>query len=334
MQPDSESDAGNPPSGGAALLGSRPVFEIGDYQDLGDKLWGAYGARLNGSERRQAPFVARANRAEIAEVVLHYCRYDTSVDIAFSHRAGIRQMLCLTGFGALTAGSRTLAITPRFTSLLEVDATFEATYRDGYQQLVLEFDPAGLARTAEAVLETAKLDFHFLEQLPVEDRLRSREIALTLGRLLGPRDAPSDIVVHELAQALKSAFLIENLPGYSDALAARTPEASRTLAARLEDYIQANWKRPLGVEDIAAACGVSVRSVFARFKRDRGVTPAAYVREVRLTHARRMLEAGEGSVMDVVLACGFAGVGHFAKRYRERFGELPSTTAARARRRL
>ena len=78
-----------------------------------------------------------------------------------------------------------------------------------------------------------------------------------------------------------------------------------------------------------------MRSVFARFKRHRGVSPLTYLREVRLGHANRMLleaEAG-ASVIDIALACGFASLGHFAQRYRERFGELPSATLARGDRR-
>jgi transcriptional regulator GlxA family with amidase domain len=101
-------------------------------------------------------------------------------------------------------------------------------------------------------------------------------------------------------------------------------------ADRLEAYIEANWHRPMTVEDVAQACGVSVRSVFARFRQRRGVSPAAYLRDLRLSNARNLLlDPTGGSVIDVALKCGFASFGHFASRYREKFGELPSMTIAR-----
>jgi transcriptional regulator GlxA family with amidase domain len=56
---------------------------------------------------------------------------------------------------------------------------------------------------------------------------------------------------------------------------------------------------------------------------------------VRLRHAREMLGAGdpEASVTSVAFVCGFGNLGHFARDYRETFGERPSETLARAARR-
>jgi transcriptional regulator GlxA family with amidase domain len=56
---------------------------------------------------------------------------------------------------------------------------------------------------------------------------------------------------------------------------------------------------------------------------------------VRLKHARRMLAApnAETTVTLVAFACGFGNLGHFARDYRETFGERPSETLVRAARR-
>ena len=79
---------------------------------------------------------------------------------------------------------------------------------------------------------------------------------------------------------------------------------------------------------MADACGVSVRSVYARFKECRGQSPLSYMRDVRLSRARDLLSdpLQPASVLDVAMRCGFSSFGHFARRYRERFGELPSDT--------
>ena len=96
----------------------------------------------------------------------------------------------------------------------------------------------------------------------------------------------------------------------------------------VEEYIEANWRAPLDIETLAAVTGGSTRSIFKAFKEARGVSPMAFVKRVRLGHARRMLqELDEAtSVIDVAFQCGFLNPGHFARDYRMAFGELPSET--------
>jgi len=156
-------------------------------------------------------------------------------------------------------------------------------------------------------------------------------VALALARQFTHADSGNDMVNTGLEQALISAFLFENRAILSPASAHRPPLAGRGDVARLEDYIQAHWDRPLLIEDVAAACGVSVRSVFLRFKQDRQVSPLTYIRNLRLDNARRLLLDSRCplSVVDIGLRCGFSSLGHFARRYRERFGELPSATLTR-----
>jgi transcriptional regulator GlxA family with amidase domain len=95
--------------------------------------------------------------------------------------------------------------------------------------------------------------------------------------------------------------------------------------------MDAHWDRPLTIEAVAQACGGSVRSVYSSFRQESGMSPMAYLRDVRLTHARQLLQEDQGSVIDVALRCGFASLGHFARRYRAKFAELPSQTHARGR---
>ena len=56
---------------------------------------------------------------------------------------------------------------------------------------------------------------------------------------------------------------------------------------------------------------------------------------MKLRRAREMLSAAatETSVTAVAFVCGFGNLGHFARDYRETFGERPSETLARATRR-
>jgi AraC family ethanolamine operon transcriptional activator len=57
----------------------------------------------------------------------------------------------------------------------------------------------------------------------------------------------------------------------------------------------------------------------------------AYLKQVRLEHARSALQSGaaftSAGVTQVAFNCGFSHLGRFAADYRAQFGELPSATA-------
>lgn len=315
-------------------LASHLVLRTTDRDSLAESLSDKYGAALTSAGQGDTPFFAQANRVQVGGVALHYCRYDTPVDIAFSDMAGVRQLLCLTSQGRISSGGRQTQINAEATTILPPGSSFLASYGAGYQHIVTQFDVEALRRKAEAIVgypQHGPFALPVLEALATSTRVRSRQISFALARMLAT-ETDIDMPLIEMGQALSSAFLLENLSGFADRLAEEPKSASVAAVKVLEDYIQANWNRPLTVEDIAAACGVSVRSVFARFKQHRGIAPLTYLRELRLDRARHLLlHDQEDSVISIAMTCGFSSFGHFARRYRERFGELPSTTRARGR---
>ncbi len=100
----------------------------------------------------------------------------------------------------------------------------------------------------------------------------------------------------------------------------------------LEEFIEANWDKPIDIRAMSAIGNVSARSLFRQFRKDRGYSPADFAKRIRLAHAREMLEqSGVGaSVTQIALRCGFQNSGHFARDFRLAFGELPSETSRRS----
>jgi len=49
---------------------------------------------------------------------------------------------------------------------------------------------------------------------------------------------------------------------------------------------------------------------------------------MRLHEARRQLERRQGTVSEVAYRVGFSNMSYFAKKYRERFGVVPSEVGA------
>lgn len=322
--------------GEAAPFASRPIIRATDPGAMAEALWRTYKVGSARFEDTGSPFLALANSVRLEGVRFHYCRYDTPAQIRFVAMGGYRQVFVLSGASEFKIGGTRFALGPKSTGLIAPGSDFDATYSEGYAHIIAEFDEVALVRKAEML---SGRDFTGLPDLAVRRALPAGSFWKTRGLVDNLADqfaAGADeeaLPITELTQALVSGFLMDHLGGSPWLLSASPKAASRPAADRLEDYIRENWKRPLTVEEIAAACGVSVRSVFARFRETRGTSPMAYLRALRLDEARRRLREGDPgvSVIDVALACGFASLGHFARRYRDRFGELPSETAMRAR---
>jgi|GEM_PF-5262523 len=79
-----------------------------------------------------------------------------------------------------------------------------------------------------------------------------------------------------------------------------------------------------GPTELAELLCLSQRTLYRRLGELAGLTPAAWLRELRLTQARRLLEAGGASVAEVADAVGFASPRYFATLYTERFGRRPT----------
>jgi transcriptional regulator GlxA family with amidase domain len=75
---------------------------------------------------------------------------------------------------------------------------------------------------------------------------------------------------------------------------------------------------------LAEHCGVSQRTLEKTFTDLRGLTPVAYVRNLRLDHARRALDESEATVAEVAARFGFRSSTTFALEFRKRFGISPS----------
>jgi transcriptional regulator GlxA family with amidase domain len=97
--------------------------------------------------------------------------------------------------------------------------------------------------------------------------------------------------------------------------------------------LEANLGRPVQLRDIAAAIGMSERTLRHKFVIDVGTPPMRYLRLRRLAMAQQALRHGgtDGvTVTEVALIHGFSELGRFAVTYRRLFGECPSTTLRRS----
>jgi AraC family transcriptional regulator, glycine betaine-responsive activator len=100
--------------------------------------------------------------------------------------------------------------------------------------------------------------------------------------------------------------------------------ASHRGLIRVAQLMQQHIEKPMSLEAIAKATGLSRRQIERLFKRDLNCVPKRYYLEMRLRRARELLLQTAMPIMDITAACGFQSPPHFSKCYRNQFGHPPS----------
>ena len=97
---------------------------------------------------------------------------------------------------------------------------------------------------------------------------------------------------------------------------------------RAKDLADARYAEPLGVEDMAAAAGLS-RAHFSReFRRAFGESPHAYLLTRRLERAAALLRNTDRSIADICHSVGLQSLGSFTTSFTRTYGLSPAAYRA------
>ncbi|KPP97123.1 MAG: Response regulator receiver domain [Bacteroidetes bacterium HLUCCA01] len=98
-----------------------------------------------------------------------------------------------------------------------------------------------------------------------------------------------------------------------------------SLSDRVKNFVLEHISDPdLTATLLADAFAMSERNFYRKIERDSGMTPAAFIREVRLQYAARLAEGGADIRMnELATRVGYRSVQTFRRNYVERFGAAP-----------
>lgn len=96
----------------------------------------------------------------------------------------------------------------------------------------------------------------------------------------------------------------------------------RSAAGRVRDYLTAHFDSDIGLDELARIAGLSRAHMIRAFRREFFITPHAFLTDLRVREARRLLRLGQ-SPAEVALACGFADQAHFTRHFKARTGVTP-----------
>lgn len=92
---------------------------------------------------------------------------------------------------------------------------------------------------------------------------------------------------------------------------------------RAVSYMLANFGSDISLSSVAKMCGMTPAYFSNLFHRVMGKTFKVWLTELRIEHAKRMLEAGDESVISIAYECGYNTPSHFIKVFGETVGVTP-----------
>ena len=193
----------------------------------------------------------------------------------------------------------------------------DAPTAGGFTYRMLYLDPQWLERELSAVFAEAPIgsQLSFASTLACDPRLARATSAafhsLHQGELRIVRQSALDQLLDQLTGHLHWRQRYREDP--------RLP----LVAQRARDYLHAHVQHDLNLQDLSAACDIDRFRLTRAFKAAFGLPPHAYLVQLRLAKARRLLARGEPPA-EVAMALGFADQSHMGRWFVRAYGLTPA----------
>jgi len=101
----------------------------------------------------------------------------------------------------------------------------------------------------------------------------------------------------------------------------------RDAVRRARLYLENNFAQPISLSDLAEQVALSPYHLLRVFHDEVGLPPHAYLQDVRIRRAQRLIELGY-ALADVALAVGFSSQSHLTRRFKQIVGVTPGQYAS------
>lgn len=104
----------------------------------------------------------------------------------------------------------------------------------------------------------------------------------------------------------------------------RFPSQGDGLPEQIKKYIYQNFSKSISLEELAKRFDCSKSTIMNSFRKKYGITVIAYLNQVRLDEAQKLICDTELSFKEIACECGFYDQNYFSKQFTERFGCSPT----------
>lgn len=195
-----------------------------------------------------------------------------------------------------------------------------------HQELPSEFPPRYIAILIEKSFFERQLSFYPLkEEIYFDGQIvnATSNLIPLLNRFMIEADnhvAGCDAVLHGLSLEISHSIIrgIFNVKTVEDRFSGRV-EISRVI-----EYIHAHMNTKITIGEMAEIACMSSSHFSHVFKAETGKTPLDYLNEVRMGRVKKLLIAGERSITEIALECGFSSPAYLTASFYKRYKITPS----------
>ena len=251
-------------------LANHLVMSTTDPEFACDRLVSVYGAKGFDVPLKGRGFQVRACHLQVDDVGLSYCDYANETSLVFDEGTFVRQIFNISGSAAYSIGNSGEITEGGCTPVLRSGAPLKFDCGANYRHLVLRIEQVALRRYLSALLgQEVERDLIFGDSTKEHSYVRrARRLVFQFASDfddLGDSLAP--LAASEITRGLIMNFLMCHEHDYSHLLFRAPPTSRLSTTKRVEEFIEANWDRPIDIEQLSAVARVSVRTSSGNSKR-------------------------------------------------------------------
>lgn len=269
----------------ARPLDNFPVIRTLDIEEMRDALARIYVKPTLALAQPTGGFRVAINECRLEHVRISYGAYGAPLRLEFPAADCFLHILPIRGVGEIVSKETRLPLAAGTGATISPDAGFRANFDADYECLYLTIEKNALtqklvAMTGVTVIESLRMEPQIDTNRPAA-KILYQYLPLLVDTLSTALPPFPPWWVSQTEQLLMVMFLCSHQHNYSHLLDQEASDAALWQVRRVEDYIEANWKQPIAVKDIAEVAGVSEFSLFRAFKKIRGYSPLDFVARVR-----------------------------------------------------
>ncbi|NYI77586.1 AraC family transcriptional regulator [Nocardioides panzhihuensis] len=318
----------------AVERGRAMLRDTGDADEVKEACTGALRPHVLTVGRPGGQLATSLTHVPLQDLSVNLLRYGASVTV--SSGDGVLDDYLLTlpvaGAGRFRYGDAVVMATPDRGVIIGPHREFEFAFDELWDQVVVRIDRKRVESVAAALTgEVGPVDFDLALAggMTSMDGLLESAVSIVGSDIVERRPQ----LLWQVEQLLIETLLLAQPNNRTATTGSGRGSAGSPRVRKAMDYMLARLGEPMTVTAVAEACGTSVRSLQAGFRREVGTSPLKWLRSQRLERAHALLAGGAPglSVTDVAFSCGFFHLGEFGTAFRTRYGVTPSAVLAERR---
>ncbi len=153
------------------------------------------------------------------------------------------------------------------------------------------------------------------------DAATGRRVGRLLRNLRTARGVRRWIFFFTILETLSGAPVPQRLasPGYTETPVGEMSDRMRAVCRHILEH----YDEPISHTEMAARVGITPAYFSRLFKKTTRRTFTAFVNEVRLGHASRLLVESDWRIVEIAFACGFQSLAHFNRQFKRAYRRSP-----------